>query len=194
MKEKLEIRNWKFVFLFSIFYYLFSSCEPKPDYSAEISQLDSAGALTEEAEKILFSSDTHSLRTAYNSTAQNLNNIIQKLAGDTVKKKMGIFLTDAFQQSGNIINLLDMSDYLKKSVTESEQRIKNLKHDLLKNLIEQDRVREYVEHEIVASKKIHGLVTNSVARAKLSAAKLDSLKTKIIALADSLSDDTKNTK
>lgn len=186
MKEKLEIRNWKFVFLFSIFYYLFSSCEHKPDYSAEILQLDSAEALDEEAEQILLSSDTHSLRATYNATAQNLQSIIRKLAGDTVKKKMGVFLTDAFQQSGNIINLLDMSRELEKSITESKQRIKNLKHDLSKNLIENAQAEGYVVHEIAASRRIHQLVTNSVTQAKLSAIKLDSLKTKIIALADSL--------
>ncbi|MFI5163860.1 MAG: hypothetical protein ACHQHP_01290 [Bacteroidia bacterium] len=163
-----------------------TSCKQKTDYSKEISRLDSASTVLITAEKILSSADTNLLHSSYNSVAGNLHAVIEKLSKDTVKKKTAEFLSSAYQQSGNILNLLQNKNYLEKAITESQKRINDLKHDLNENLIDKNKSAAYIVSEINSSGKIYDIINKSVERAKSSAAKLDSLKTKISAIADSL--------
>jgi cell division septum initiation protein DivIVA len=111
---------------------------------------------------------------------------MEKLSKDTVKKKTATFLTDAYEQSGNISNLLNNKKYLERAMKESGQRISDLKHDLNENLIEKNKSAEYIVHELNASGKICDVVNKAIERAKTSSAKLDSMKTRIIFIADSL--------
>jgi len=94
------------------------SCKQKTDYSKEISRLDSAGIVLAEAEKNLLSVDTSTLRSSYNSVSENLHSIIKKISKDTVKKKTAMFLSDAYQQSGNILNLLGNKKHLERALRE----------------------------------------------------------------------------
>ena len=162
------------------------SCKQKTDYTKEILRLDSALTVLTGADKILSSVDTSELRTSYNSTAKDLHGIMEKLSKDTVKKKTAQFLSDAYERSGNILNLLSNKKFLERAIVESKQRISDLKHDLNENLIEKNRSAEYIVHELNASGKINDMVSQVIERAKLSSVKLDSMKARIIFIADSL--------
>ena len=109
-----------------------------------------------------------------------------KLSKDTVKKKTALFLTDAYQLSENISNLLSNKKFMERAISESMQRISDLKHDLNENLIEKNKSDEYIVHEINASKKIYETVNKAIEKAKSSSGKLDSMKTQIAFFADSL--------
>ncbi|MBI4947839.1 MAG: hypothetical protein HY840_15725 [Bacteroidetes bacterium] len=162
------------------------SCKQKTDYSKEISRLDSAVAVLAGAEKNLVSVDTNKLRTSFNSTKNDLQTIMEKISKDTVKKKTAMFLTSAYKQSENIINLLNNKNFIERAIHESQQRINDLKHDLNANLIEKNKSAKYLVHELNASGKIYDLATNSLEKAQSASAKLDSMQTKITFLADSL--------
>jgi len=183
------IRIFSFCCLLVAFSYLFvffSSCKQKTDYAKEISRLDSAAAILSGAEKSLLSVDTSSLRTSYNASAGNLHVIMEKLSRDTVKKRTAVFISDAYEQSGNVLNLLSNKKFFERAISESRQRISDLKHDLNENLIEKNRSAEYIVHELNASGKINDMVSQVIERAKLSSVKLDSMKARIIFIADSL--------
>ncbi|MFH1004758.1 MAG: hypothetical protein V1781_04585 [Bacteroidota bacterium] len=181
------MKKWKILlYVSTILIFLFSSCNEKPDCSKEISHLDSAEIVLDNAKKNLLLVDTNYIRTFYNSTADNLHVIMKKISGDTINKITIMFLSDAYQQSENIFNLLNNIQYLVSAISETKQRISNLKHDLNKNLIEKTKFSEYVVSEMNISKKIYDTVNNVVIKTKSSITKLDSLKAQITALADSL--------
>ena len=165
---------------------LFFSCKNKTDYSKEIFRLDSAKVVLLSAEKNLLSVDTSMLRSSYNSCAENLHSIMENFSKDTVKKKTAIFLSDAYEQLGNILNLLDNKKYLERTIMESQQRISDLKHDLTEDLIEKNKSAAYVVNEMNASQKIYEAVSKAIEKAKNSTTKLESLKTQISFIADSL--------
>jgi hypothetical protein len=183
IKPTLRFPFW----LLAIGYWLLalSSCKPKSDYTKAISRLDSAETVLVSAEKNLLSVDTSNLRASYNSSANNLH-IMGKLSQDTVKKKTALFLTDAYELSGNISNLLNNKKFMGRAISESRQRISDLKHDLNESLIEKNKSDEYIVHEINASKKIYETVNKAIEKAKSSSGKLDSMKTQIAFFADSL--------
>ena len=112
--------------------------------------------------------------------------ISQKLSGDTVRKKAALLLSDAYEQEGNLSNLLENNKYLHRAVMEGMQRISDLKHDLAEDVVEKNKAAEYIVNELNASQKVCEIINNTIAKAKKSSIKLDSLKTKIIFLADSL--------
>ena len=109
-----------------------------------------------------------------------------KISKDTVKKKTALFLSDAYEQSGNILNLLGNKKFLEKAINDSKKQIDDLKHDLNENLIEKNKSDGYVVNEINASRKISDAANKAIEKAKTSVAKLDSMKTRILFLADSL--------
>lgn len=174
--------------LLSIVYCLlfFSSCKQKTDYSKEISRLDSALVKLKETEKNFLSSDTNSFRSVYNFSQGKLHLISEKIAKDTVKKKTAMFLSEAYEYTGNLQNLLDNKKFLERAMNEGQQRINDLKHDLTENLIEKNKSAQYIVNEINASQKISDAVNKAIEKAKSSSMKLDSLKTEIIHIADSL--------
>ena len=69
----------------------------------------------------------------------------------------------------------------------NRQRMNDLKHDLSEGLIEKNKSLEYVVNELNASHKISEVVNKAAQDAKTSSVKLDSMKTVIKALVDSLS-------
>ena len=96
-------------------------------------------------------------------------------------------MSEAYEQQGNLSNLLDNKKYFSKAIAEGQQRINDLKHDLAADLIEKNKSAEYIVNELNASLKICDVVNKAIENAKSSSAKLDSMKTQIIFLADSLS-------
>ena len=97
-----------------------------------------------------------------------------------------MLLSEAYRHSGNIRILLNNTKCLINAIDETKQRISNLKHDLNKNLIEKNKSAKYVVKEISASEKIYATAADIIEKTKSSVIKMDSLKTQIIALADSL--------
>ena len=165
----------------------FSSCKQKTDYSKEISRLDSAVVKLKETEKVFLSVDTNSLKNIYNSSQEKLHLITDKISKDTVKKKTAMFLSEAYSYTGNLQNLLDNKKFMERALKDGEQRISDLKHDLTEDLIEKNKSAEYIVNELNVTQKICDVVNKSIENAKSSSAKLDSMKTQIIFLADSLS-------
>jgi hypothetical protein len=180
--------SFAYLYRITLFILVFAiiSCKQKTGYTKEISSLDSVETILAGTEKILLSVDTGSLRTSYNSTKGNLHAIMEKISGDTVKKKTAMFLTSAYEYSGNMLNLLNNKKFMERAVSESRQRISDLKHDLNENLIEKNKSAEYVVHELNASGKIYDAVNKAIERARSSSAKSDSMKTQIAFIADSL--------
>ena len=168
------------------------SCKQKTDYSVEISRLDSAASELVSAEKTFLSLDTNSLRSAYDSTLGKLRMISAEISGDTVNKETAIFLSDAYEQTGNISTVLNNKKYFGRALQDGQQRISDLKHDLQEDLIEKNKSAAYVVNEMNASQKISEAVNNAIVKAKISSAKLDSMKTQILFLSDSLN--LRNTK
>lgn len=174
--------------LLSIAYCLlaFPSCKQKTDYSKEISSLDSAFVKLKEAENIFLSADTNSFRSVYNFYQEKFHLIRKKISKDTVKKNTAVFLSDTYEQTGNLQNLLDNKKFFERALREGRQRINDLKHDLTEDLIEKNKSAVYVINEITASQKITAAVNRVIEKAKTAAAKLDSLKTEIVQIADSV--------
>lgn len=170
--------------LFSII--AFQSCKQKTNYSKEIIRLDSAETVLAAAAKNLLSLDTSRLRTSYYSAEEKLRLISEKIFKDTVKKRTAMLLSDAYEQTGNIRNLLDNKKQLERAVSEGQQRMKDLKHDLSEDLIEKNKSAAYVVNEMNASQKIYEAVNKTIEKAKSSVIKLDSIKTQILFLADSV--------
>lgn len=169
-----------------IFLLVFSSCKQKTDYSKEITRLDSSLAILHETEKGFLLIDTGAIRSTYESTKDKIKSISEKISNDTVKKDLAILLSDAHEHVGNIVNLLENKKHLERALSEGQQRINNLKHDLQKDLIEKNKSAEYVINEINASQKISDAVNKAIDKAKKSTVKLDSLKTQIYFFADSI--------
>lgn len=159
-----------------------TSCKQKTDYSKEISRLDSASMVLAIAEKTLLVVDTNRLSSSYNAFTENLH----VLSKDTVKKITALLLSVAYEQSGNIHNLLANKKNLERAIAESKQRIKGLKHDLAENLIEKNKSAEYIVNELNSAAKICDTVNRSIEKTKSSEIKLDSMKTQITFLVDSL--------
>ena len=164
----------------------FPSCKNKTDYSKEISHLDSAIIKLKEAENIFLTVDTNSLKNIYNSSQEKLHLISDKISKDTVKKKTAMFLSEAYSYTGNLQNLLENKKFMERALKDGEQRINDLKHDLTEDLIEKNKSAEYIVNELNATQKICDVVNKAIENAKSSSAKLDSMKTQIIFLADSL--------
>ncbi len=131
--------------------------------------------------------DANSIRIVYNLSREKLDSITEKISKDTVKKKTAIFLSEAYGYAGNLQNFLDNKKFMERAIKEGQQRINDLKHDLTEDLIEKNKSAAYIVNEINASQKICDVVNNAIERAKTSAAKLDSMKTEITFIADSLS-------
>ncbi len=163
-----------------------SSCKPKTDYTKEIARLDSAATALKNAEINFISADTNAFRSAFAFSQKKLQFISEKVSKDTVKKKLAILLSDAYEHTGNLQNILENKKFLQRALTEGRQRINDLKHDLAADLIEKNKSLEYVVNEIESSRKLSEAANKTVEKAKTAMLKLDSLKTKITALADSL--------
>ena len=174
--------------LLFIAYFLlaFPSCKQKTDHAKEIARLDSAAVLLKEAAKVCSSVDTSALRASFLSAKEKLQLIRQKIASDTLEKKVVLLLSEGYEHAGNLMNLLDNKKYLARAIGEGEQRIGDLKHDLAEDLIEKNKAGEYVVNEMKASLRISEIVNKAIENAKTSERKLDSLKTEITHLADSL--------
>lgn len=163
-----------------------SSCKQKIDYSKEISRLDSASTALIGTEKTLLEVDTSKLHASYKTITEDLHGLSEKLSGDTVNKRTALLVTLAYEQAGSIHNLLENKIYLERAMSESKQRLGDLKHDLAENLIETNKAGEYIVNEINSTGKICDAVNRSIEKAKSASSKLDSLKTQITFLADSL--------
>ncbi|HET7819765.1 MAG TPA: hypothetical protein VFL70_10700 [Bacteroidia bacterium] len=174
-----------FVFAFLITL-LLASCNSPYDYTKEIVLLDSASAKLKEAEKAILNLDTISLKSSYSFSINTLQSISEKIAHDTLNKTTAVVLNNAFEQTKNLENLFDNKKFLSRALSEGYKRIENLKHDLQNDLIEKKLSDEYIKNEINSSEKLNDLVTTSITKAKIAVIKLDSLKTGITSLADSL--------
>ena len=164
----------------------FPSCKQKTDHAKEIARLDSAGVLLKQAAQACSSVDTSALRTSFFSANEKLQLIRQKIASDTLEKNIALILSEGYEHTGNLINLLDNKKYLARAIGEGEKRISDLKHDLAEDLIEKNKAGEYVVNEMNASLRISELVNKTIESAKTSMIKFDSLKIEITHLADSL--------
>lgn len=170
------------LFLFLLFF----SCKQKIDYSKEITRLDSAVAVLTSAEQILHSADTAFLKRTMDSAAVKLSRISEKIKHDTLDKPVAMFLSNAYDHSGNILNFLENRNHLQRAVLESKNRMSNLKHDLAEDLIEQNKSAAYIVSEISAAAKISDMIKSSVNNASVSSAKLDSMQSQIAQFADSI--------
>jgi hypothetical protein len=164
----------------------FSSCKPKTDYSNEISRLDSALQNLKEAEIAFLSADTNSLRRAYDFSSQTLHQIGEKINKDTLQKNTALVLADAYEHVSHLQNMLENKPFFKRALTEGEERITNLKHDLAEDLHEKNKSMEYVVNEINASQKLSEAVNKTIEKAKTAVSQLDSMKTQLTFLSDSL--------
>ncbi len=162
------------------------SCKPKTDYTNEISRLDSAAIRLKEASTAFSSSDTNAFRSVYTFSQEKLHGIYQTIAKDTLQKNTALFLSDASEHMSNLQNMLENKRFFEKAMTEGEQRIRDLKHDLEADLHEKNKSMEYVVNEINASQKLSEAVNKTIEKARSSATKLDSMKTRIEFLSDSL--------
>lgn len=184
----MSTRNFRLfsLLLFSLFIAFIPSCKQKWDYTKEIVQLDSTSTILQSLEKNLLAIDTGYLRSSFDSAAHYLSTIKEKCFNDTVQKNTAIFLSDVYECSGNICYVLDSSKWLEKIINESIQRVNNLKYDLAQNLIEKNNAKEYVAYELKAANKMSESIVRAIEKANVCCVKLDSMKTQIIFMADSL--------
>ena len=151
-----------------------------------IFRLDSASSALILTERNLLLVDTNNLSKAYDTISSKLHKLTEKLLKDTVNKKTAVLLSISYEETANIQNLLANKKNLTRIITESKQRINNLKHDLKDNLIEENKSNEYVINEINSTGKISYTVNKAIKKAHISFNKLDSLKTELTFLEDSL--------
>ena len=165
---------------------IFSSCKQKTDYSKEIAQLDSALVKLNAAGTVFLAIDTNALRTSDLFFKEKLRMIREKLSGDTVKKITAQFLSEAYEQEGYLANMMDNKKFLARAIEEGRKRMLGLKHDLGEDLIEKNKAAIYIVTELGSSEKICDAMNGAIEKAKSATARLDSMKTRVIFLADSL--------
>ena len=146
-------------------------------------QLDSTSNVLVSAEKNLLAIDTSYFRASYNSTAQYLSSIKERYFNDTVEENTAIFLSDVYTCSGRIHYLLDSSNSLEGIISVSKRRISDLKHDLEQNVVENNNAKKYVAYELNVAQKTTESIVIAIEKAKLSSIKLDSMKTRIMEIA-----------
>ncbi len=109
------------------------------------------------------------------------------MPSDTVDKNTGIFLSELSEVKRDLGNLFENRTNFFRASEESLARIKNLKHDLEGNLIEDsNKAREYVVTEVNASKQIIQGLDQITEKTKATLSAFDSLKVKVTLMTDSL--------
>lgn len=162
------------------------SCKPAPDYSRDIARLDSA--LLERA--VIYNAwkyiDTSAILALISKTEEKLSPVSEKLKADTILKTQALFLSDCYQTKDHLKQALENRKYFAEELEKNRQRIENLEHDLMENLLEENKAREYVVNELNALEELTGMASSAFSNMQVSAAALDSLQGKITAFADSL--------
>lgn len=164
---------------------IFISCKPKADYTVEISRLDSTQvALSSSEERVSnIKLDSSTIDLLSNSMAE----LTKNMPSDTVDKNTGIFLSELSEVKRDLGNLFENRTNFFRASEESLARIKNLKHDLEGNLIEDsNKAREYVVTEVNASKQIIQGLDQITEKTKATLSAFDSLKVKVTLMTDSL--------
>lgn len=166
-----------------------SSCRQKPDYSGEMSRLDSTyQALDSAAAKFRTHAPADSAAIAAGSKkiAESIREIKSLFPSDTVNKELAMFLYQLSDLKGS----LDLADangrYYSRSIDSSRKQIMNLKTDLNNGLIDKNKAEEYVVNEINTAKKIIEGMNNTTFQSREDFRKLDSLLPRIIMITDSL--------
>lgn len=128
------------------------SCK-RTKYAKEIAHLDSLQTLLTETDSVLKSIDTVKINACYMEIKNNLN-FIQENYKDTMAREMALFLSDyrTMQEAMEEINR-EQKHYVEE-LEYSEKQIENLIHDLQKNAIEEEKVREYSADEINVANEI----------------------------------------
>lgn len=164
----------------------FISCKPRTDFSKEISSLDSAKAvLTATREKLSSVRSPDSNATGFLSAS--IKEIRSLQASDTVNKETAVLLAELSGLKGILIGLKRYRENYIRAAEESLKRAGALQHDLIENLIEDDnKSREYIVHEAKALEKIIAGLKLIIEMNAVSVHKLDSLKTRITLISDSL--------
>lgn len=162
------------------------ACKQKPDYSKDIANLDSALLELAVIHKALTEVDTVKISSLISETDAKLKPVSAQLSSDTIRKVQALFLSDCFGAEQRLEQAMENRKYYLTALTDAKKRIENLEHDLMKNVIEENKARGYIVNELNALSKLRGSAADMHDKMITTAAMLDSLQPKITAFADSL--------
>jgi hypothetical protein len=138
-----------FVLLFEVIIF---SCK-KTDLLYETSQLDSAIVKIDSSEKILAMVDTVKLDGCLSKIKSDVD-FIQQNYKDTMEKQLAMELAHYSYIRKPLLNMRNAYNFLRQAVGYSREQMKNLKHDMSNNLLEEKQAKEYFEQENEAAQKI----------------------------------------
>ena len=80
--------------------------------------------------------------------------IDQKYNGDTISKETALIIEN-YKGIGNVLTqFYNQSKKLEEEIGESEKQIADLRHDIEKNIVKEEKMEEYVEREKEALQEV----------------------------------------
>ena len=128
------------------FIIIICSCSNGNKYKKEIATLDSLSKIIDSTEFILNSIDTNKVISAQNEIIDN-STIIQSLYNDTMKRKDVIVMDKYNYIKKFFVAFLNQKEIFYDQIRYSREQVKNLSHDLKKELLEEDKTKEYLSEE-----------------------------------------------
>lgn len=128
---------------------LFTSCGTK--YAAEIVKVDTLMAMLNKAQNELKAIDTVDVNRKYEEVKGNITSI-QKNYTDTLTREMAEFLGEYNGVLMVFETVKQRYPELEKELTYSGEQLKNFKHDLQYNIVNEEKVKEHYKREEQALK------------------------------------------
>ncbi len=146
--------KYLFGILLSAFFgsFLLSSCTHKED--KELATLDTFNIFIKKADSLYATIDYKKLNETVISINEKLKLIDQKYNGDTISKETALIIEN-YKGIGNVLTqFYNQSKKLEEEIEESEKQIADLRHDIEKNIVKEEKMEEYVEREKEALQEV----------------------------------------
>ena len=163
---------------------ILSSCNT-PKHPKEMASLDSLKVALDKAGEVLLKMDGKKADSCYHTIQRQLK-FIQQNYRDTMTKEVALFLSDYHAIKEPLEMLGKNYDELKKQVVYTVNQLKNLSHDLQHNLVEEDKVKTYVETEEKEAKQLASTIESMVDEAEEQLPKFEKMQPRVQRMVDSL--------
>ena len=106
------------------------------------------------ADSLYATIDYKKLNETVISINEKLKLIDQKYNGDTISKETALIIEN-YKGIGNVLTqFYNQSKKLEEEIEESEKQIADLRHDIEKNIVKEEKMEEYVEREKEALQEV----------------------------------------
>ena len=113
----------------------------------ELSTLDTFNLFIKKADSIFATIDFQKLNETVISINSKLKLIDQTYSGDTISKETAVIIEN-YKGIGNVLTQFNnQSNKLEEEIKESEKQIADLRHDIEKHIVKEEKIEEYIERE-----------------------------------------------